>query len=321
MPSLGADMEAGTLVEWLKKPGDTVKRGDIIAVVGFQKEIIEQRHPELEFAHNPLFDHTNTSQSLLAALPQVGEEDMLLLNGDVEAEWAPSENNRRARFYRLTRSGRRRLAAEQSSYERMTAAIGRAPDRAPDRASDRAQGNGHAGTNGHAGAAAVPAQRPAPPPTDPRSLVEREALKLALQVPVLAGPEFDAVDETVYTHPLHASIRRAVAEVGGASAASAGAVWVNAVRDACDDLAAQALVFELAVEPLRVAGEPDQHYVHVQLCQLQLAELRRRIADLKSKIQRMNPLEQGDDYHRLFGELVSLEQHARALREQTAGAL
>src|SRR5262245_18763306 len=57
--------------------------GDIIAVVGFQREIIEERHPELEFAHNPLFDRTNTSQSLMAALPQVGEEDMLLLNGDV----------------------------------------------------------------------------------------------------------------------------------------------------------------------------------------------------------------------------------------------
>jgi len=49
----------------------------------------------------------------------------LLLNGDVEAEWAPSENNRRARFYRLTRAGRKRLAAEQASYERMTTAIGR----------------------------------------------------------------------------------------------------------------------------------------------------------------------------------------------------
>ena len=33
MPSLGADMEAGTLVEWLKRPGDRVKRGDIVAVV------------------------------------------------------------------------------------------------------------------------------------------------------------------------------------------------------------------------------------------------------------------------------------------------
>ncbi len=41
MPSLGADMEAGTLVQWLKHPGDAVKRGDIIAVVDTQKGAIE----------------------------------------------------------------------------------------------------------------------------------------------------------------------------------------------------------------------------------------------------------------------------------------
>ncbi|RYH11701.1 dihydrolipoamide acetyltransferase family protein [Tropicimonas sp. IMCC6043] len=41
MPSLGADMEAGTLVEWMVKPGDTVHRGDIVAVVETQKGAIE----------------------------------------------------------------------------------------------------------------------------------------------------------------------------------------------------------------------------------------------------------------------------------------
>jgi pyruvate dehydrogenase E2 component (dihydrolipoamide acetyltransferase) len=41
MPSLGADMEAGTLVEWMIKPGDKVKRGDIVAVVETQKGAIE----------------------------------------------------------------------------------------------------------------------------------------------------------------------------------------------------------------------------------------------------------------------------------------
>lgn len=41
MPSLGADMEAGTLVEWMVKPGDTVKRGDVVAVVETQKGAIE----------------------------------------------------------------------------------------------------------------------------------------------------------------------------------------------------------------------------------------------------------------------------------------
>ncbi|KEO50757.1 dihydrolipoamide acetyltransferase family protein [Thioclava pacifica] len=41
MPSLGADMEAGKLVEWLVKPGDPVKHGDIVAVVETQKGAIE----------------------------------------------------------------------------------------------------------------------------------------------------------------------------------------------------------------------------------------------------------------------------------------
>ena len=41
MPSLGADMEAGTLVEWLVKPGDSVKRGEIVAVVESLKGAVE----------------------------------------------------------------------------------------------------------------------------------------------------------------------------------------------------------------------------------------------------------------------------------------
>jgi pyruvate dehydrogenase E2 component (dihydrolipoamide acetyltransferase) len=41
MPALGADMESGTLVEWLIKPGDRVKRGDVVAVIETQKGAIE----------------------------------------------------------------------------------------------------------------------------------------------------------------------------------------------------------------------------------------------------------------------------------------
>jgi pyruvate dehydrogenase E2 component (dihydrolipoamide acetyltransferase) len=41
MPSLGADMEAGTLAEWRKRPGDRVGRGDIIAEVETDKGIVE----------------------------------------------------------------------------------------------------------------------------------------------------------------------------------------------------------------------------------------------------------------------------------------
>jgi PadR family transcriptional regulator PadR len=45
--------------------------------------------------------------------------------GWIEAEWGVSELGRRAKFYRLTASGRRQLAVEASEWERMTTAIGR----------------------------------------------------------------------------------------------------------------------------------------------------------------------------------------------------
>ncbi|WP_229402487.1 DNA primase [Micromonospora okii] len=174
---------------------------------------------------------------------------------------------------------------------------------------------------GQAGGAPARAARPAPAADSPQSLVEREALKLALQEPVLAGPMFDAVEATEYRHPVHAAVREAMAAAGGAAAATQGVLWVEAVREACDDLAARALVGELAVEPLRIDGEPDPRYVSVLLAQLQWGSVTGRIRDLKSKVQRINPVSNKDEYFALFGELLSLEQHARALREQAAGGL
>lgn len=60
---------------------------------------------------------------------QVGESSLypalqrLLLNGYVDAEWGPSENNRKARYYTLTKAGRRHLAAEQREFEEVVSAI------------------------------------------------------------------------------------------------------------------------------------------------------------------------------------------------------
>jgi PadR family transcriptional regulator PadR len=62
---------------------------------------------------------------------QVGESSLypalqrLLLNGYVDAEWGPSENNRKARFYTITRAGRKQLAAERAEFEQLVAAIQR----------------------------------------------------------------------------------------------------------------------------------------------------------------------------------------------------
>jgi DNA-binding PadR family transcriptional regulator len=43
--------------------------------------------------------------------------------GWIESEWGVSENNRRARFYRLTKSGRKQLAVEESEWEHLSVAI------------------------------------------------------------------------------------------------------------------------------------------------------------------------------------------------------
>ncbi|MDQ3803686.1 MAG: PadR family transcriptional regulator [Acidobacteriota bacterium] len=43
--------------------------------------------------------------------------------GWIESEWGSSENNRRARFYKLTRQGRAQLSAEESKWEHLTAAV------------------------------------------------------------------------------------------------------------------------------------------------------------------------------------------------------
>ncbi|GIH16941.1 DNA primase [Rugosimonospora africana] len=173
---------------------------------------------------------------------------------------------------------------------------------------------------GRAGTATAPTRAAVEATADsPQGTVEREALKLALQAPVLAGPMFDSIPTEAYQHPVHAAVRDAIAEAGGASAAVGGAGWVEQVRDTCLDLAAKALVGELAVTPLHLSGEPDPRYVAVTLARLQLPAVTRRIMELKSKLQRLNPVTHVDEHLRLFGELVPLEQHARALREQAAG--
>ena len=60
-----------------------------------------------------------TEGSLYPALHKLEQE------GWITAEWRPSENNRRAKFYSLTRPGRKQLEKEAANWERLSAAISR----------------------------------------------------------------------------------------------------------------------------------------------------------------------------------------------------
>ena len=56
---------------------------DINVVVGFKKDLIMERFPELTYVYNPFFDQTNTSKSLLRALKKHKDKSVLWINGDV----------------------------------------------------------------------------------------------------------------------------------------------------------------------------------------------------------------------------------------------
>jgi PadR family transcriptional regulator len=77
-------------------------------------------------------------QGIARAIQQTSEDELLVEHGAlypalqrlesrgwISAEWGVSSNNRKARFYKLTRSGRKQLARETAKWKRLTTAIGR----------------------------------------------------------------------------------------------------------------------------------------------------------------------------------------------------
>ena len=106
----------------------------------------------------------------------------------------------------------------------------------------------------------------------------------------------------------------------GEAWSGAGEAWVSAIRAAAEQ-GLGGLVAELAVEPVRADGPPDQRYAHSLMARLEELAVTRRIVEVKSRLQRLNPVERVEDYNRLFGRLVGLEQRRHALRERVIGGL
>ena len=163
------------------------------------------------------------------------------------------------------------------------------------------------------------AQADRPDPRDPTLQVEREALKLAVQRPALLGPAFDLLDPLAFTHLAYAEVRDAVAKAGGTGSTAGGDAWVTAVLEGAVDDRVRALITELVVEPVLTAIDPDERYARAQLAQLRVRALDRQIAEVKSRLQRLNPVEHVTEYNRLFGDLVMLEKRRRDDLDGTLG--
>ena len=155
---------------------------------------------------------------------------------------------------------------------------------------------------------------------DPRFSIERETLKLVIQHPAAVGRSAADVGGNDFTHPTYRAVWELVAAAGGPATGAADPGWASRLRDTATDPAVSSAISALGVEPLRTAKEPEPTYVAAHVYRLLELTAMRRIADLKSRLQRTNPVEQTADYNRMFGELVALEQHRRSMRELAVGA-
>ena len=111
--------------------------------------------------------------------------------------------------------------------------------------------------------------------------------------------------------------RKSAQGLAGPGAGAGDPGWATRLRDAATDPAVSSAISALGVEPL--LKEPDAAYVTQYLVRLQELTVARRIAAIKSKLQRTNPVEQPEAFNKMFGELAALEAHRRALRDRLAG--
>ena len=91
----------------------------------------------------------------------------------------------------------------------------------------------------------------------------------------------------------------------------------NGTSAAAND-SVRSVVTELAVEPLRCSGDPDQRYVDEQIGRICERLVQLQVVDLKSRLQRIDPTDT-EQYNRVFGELIVAEQQRRQLRDQAIG--
>jgi DNA primase len=170
------------------------------------------------------------------------------------------------------------------------------------------------------GGVAAPGSRgDIPDPGERRFSIERDVLKLALQHPSVTATAWAELEPDDFTHPYYRDIFTAVGDNGGPQEAWPG-LPIGEVIGKVHDEAAKGLVPALAVEPLQITGVPDARLVTAYVVRLRELTALRRIGQVKSRLQRMNPVTQAADYNRLFGELVALESHRRTLRERAVGS-
>jgi DNA primase len=150
-----------------------------------------------------------------------------------------------------------------------------------------------------------------PDPIDPRLMLEREVLKARVQNPALVTT-WTTIEDGAFTHPAYKALAATINSLGANRAFT---------TEEIEDPQMKALFTELSVEPIRAEGEITERYVSSIVARLREVGVSRAIADLKSRLQRLNPVENGDEYNAAFAQLVALETTRRELHDLAVGSL
>ena len=149
-----------------------------------------------------------------------------------------------------------------------------------------------------------------PDPNEARLILEREVLKARLQeASLFIGTLWEDIEPGAFTHPAYRELRKTIDEVATIS------------MESISDERIKVLFTELTVEPIRADGKPTGAYVESIVARLREVAISRSIAELKSSLQRLNPVENEIEYNAAFAQLVALESARRNLHDLALGGL
>ena len=157
--------------------------------------------------------------------------------------------------------------------------------------------------------AALAGEQWRPDPSEPRLILEREVLKVRLQMPALFR-NWPELEKNAFSHPAYIKLREFIDTQEDLMAVD---------LEATDSDELKSFITELMVEPIRTDGEISDRYVSSITARLNEVALARSIAEVKSSLQRLNPLESESEYNQMFSRLVEMEAKRRAQRELALG--
>jgi DNA primase len=146
--------------------------------------------------------------------------------------------------------------------------------------------------------------------TDPILVLEREVLKVKLQISDLASSWVD-LESNAFSYPLYDQLRKVIDANDGFTTES--------LLEKCESEELKSLATELTVEPIRTDGGVSDRYINSIVARLREVALSRSIAEIKSTLQRLNPVENDAQYQEIFGQLVAMEAARRVQKELALG--